>query len=128
MGNVYDTIRKLNIHKLAALIAPGKPYVRPETSTELLTTFHMPEPKVDPEDQIACVDNTFGLASTPSYSWDELIYNVPSGAWDAVGRHLRWTPLVMTRAEEALRHMFEIGPHEPIPPVSACEAWVKSAS
>lgn len=87
----------------------------PEQSLEILKEYNFPVPVVQPSAQLACVDMLY-FYMEQCRRWDSLEeWRSGTGAWAAVGKHMRFQPGLVGLAEDYLRHAFGVPAGEPIP-------------
>lgn len=110
-----------NLRETVSLLTPrpnGQPFKLPAGSQAVLTKFNVTAPDVVPDNHVACVDLTLLMQVEPD-RWDATGEWVSGdGAWQAVGRHLRFQPHLLDLAESYLRRVLEVAQGEEIPPVS----------
>jgi hypothetical protein len=100
---------------------PGHNFNLPPGSQTVLTKLNVTLPEMVPDNHVACVDVTMFMLVEPE-RWDVTHEWVAGdGAWQAVGRHMRFQPHWLNLAEVYLRRTFGVAEGDAIPPVSESE-------
>lgn len=111
--NLRDTTSLLRIRP------PGQDFTLPPGSQTVLTRLNVTQPEMVPDNHVACLDVTMFMMVEPE-RWDVTgEWVAGDGAWQAVGRHMRFQPFWLNLAEVYLRRTFGVAEGDAIPPVSA---------
>lgn len=104
---------------MAAYSKPGD--VLPAETIERLETLGRLPSTMQPDDPLTCLDRAFFLHTMPNSEirneWRQGI-----GAWDAVGKYLKFQPGLVRLAEDLVRQLLDVKWDEPVPLVCLIRA------
>ena len=94
--------------------------ILPPTSLEILKNNSWPIPNPKPDDHVACVDMLFYFVEqTHRYDMNRE-YTFGQGAWNRVGKHMKWQPGLKELSNRYLRMVFGLKDDDQnIPPYMA---------
>jgi hypothetical protein len=105
----------LNDHALAWKLARLSD---PSGRSRALPAVHRPSPKLGaslpPHEQLLCFDYTYWVGVDEPFEWEKEW----SPVWRAVGRHMRWSPVLEKIAERYMRDAFGVRDDEEVPAAS----------
>lgn len=91
----------------------------PEESLQTLDQLDRQRPSVLPDPRLFCIDEVFWYIDQPQRWHRHAEWHSGSGAWAAVGKHVRYQPALVRLADEYLLHAFGMGSDQSLPPFFA---------